>query len=160
MAWGGHATNLELERVHFWVLVGVVFAGVTEFLLEFARFLRKRPNQAFSSGQDVGLAVVDGVAISVVGVYRLPAFCHEHGDEVVEEEGIQRVVVEENGVARRAAKYAPGERVIVVGAVPDVLQEEIAIGRELGVGVFFNAQFEAGADGPVGGIDGVARPMR
>src|SRR5580692_6171886 len=89
--------GLEAKGFHLGFLVNVVLARVAEAIFKTAGFGSQGPDQAFACGQGFGGALENFVLKGERGVYPLPASGLEGGHHVGEHQGVERVVVNEQG---------------------------------------------------------------
>lgn len=103
---------LETQSVHLGFLIDPVLAGVAEASLEAASLCSQGPDEAFPCGEGLREAVENLILIGEGGVDPLPAGGFEGSHYVREDEGIERVVVDEKGVTNIAAKDVDGKLAI------------------------------------------------
>jgi hypothetical protein len=97
------SAGLKSKYLHLGFLVDVVLAGVAEAVFKAPGFGRKSPDQALSCGEGFGGAVEHFVLESEGGIDPLPASGLKSSHHVGKDQGVERVVVDEQGVANVAA---------------------------------------------------------
>lgn len=154
----GRREGSERQSVQFGLFVDGVFAGIAEAVVELARFLGEGPDEAFAGRDDSGFTAEDGVLIGERGVDPLPAGLLEGGQYVGEDEGVEGVVMHEQGVADIAPGDVDGQLAVKGGAIKEMVDEKVAVGIQFGGGVesigIGEAVKVALIDVPIAGIDG------
>ena len=77
--------------------------------------------------RDLWLAVVDNVCICVQRIDWLPSLVDEHGDQLIQVQRVERVVVQLDGVPHWMVEHPASKRIVKLSPVPDVLLEKLSI---------------------------------
>lgn len=145
---------LEAKSVHLPLFVGPVLAGIAEAVLEAARFGSQSPDKAFASGEGLGLEAEGLILEGQGGVDPLPTGSLEGGHHIRKNEGVEVVVVDEEGMTNVAAEDVNGELAVERGAVEQMRDEVIAIRIDACLGLLREAIDHSLVDIPIRSVDG------
>src|SRR4029077_180002 len=131
----GYRSQSEPKGVHLRLFVDVVLAGVAQATLEAPSLFCEGPDQAFPCGKRLRLAAEDGVFKGKGGVDPLPPSAFEGIHDLGKNEGVQRVEMHQQGVAKVAADDVESELAVERSAIQEMSDQVIAIGGDGGMGL-------------------------
>src|SRR5882724_4521524 len=119
------STSSQSQLIHPRRFIIPILCRIAQRLSDRSLLFRQRPDNAFAGRKRIRLSAEDWISEGFLGVDQLPAFALEHLDQIAEKQSIQQIEVHQDCVLHGSTSNFLSQRIIVVGAVPHVLEIKI-----------------------------------